>query len=268
MNFDFSVYFNQDYDWHMEKPHFHNGFEILLSLSEGGNFFVEKRLYPLHHGTLLLLDDAVLHHSTTDKVSYQRYVLHFSRATLAEIATPKSDLLHIFDNVNHCFDLDPESLMEIQGLFDRCLNTSVTEFGGALARDIAFLELFLAICRKLNTQQPTISANTMDFVRIAPIIDYIQNHLSESITLDELSEQFFFSKYYLCRIFKSATGFRINEYINYCRVLKSCTLLRKGCSVQEAGEKSGFTNNANFIRVFGRMVGKPPGKYARDYRFI
>ena len=105
-----------------------------------------------------------------------------------------------------------------------------------------------------------------DFLRVSPILDYIRNNLSEPLTLDQIASQFYISKHYLCRIFKSATGFSVMEYIIYSRVLKARQLLKEGVSVQQAGEMSGFSDNSHFIRTFGHLTGTSPGRYAREYQ--
>ena len=105
-----------------------------------------------------------------------------------------------------------------------------------------------------------------DFLRIAPILDYIQENMTESLTLDQISSKFFISKHYLCRIFKSATGFSVMEYIIQSRVLRARQLLQEGVSVQQAGELSGFSDNSHFIRTFGHLTGVTPGRYAKEYQ--
>ena len=105
-----------------------------------------------------------------------------------------------------------------------------------------------------------------DFLRVAPILDYIRNNLSEPLTLDQIANQFYISKHYLCRIFKSATGFSVMEYIIYSRVLRARQLLKEGVSVQQAGEMSGFSDNSHYIRTLGHLTGTSPGRYAREYQ--
>ena len=73
---------------------------------------------------------------------------------------------------------------------------------------------------------------------MAPILDYIRDNLAEPLTLDQIAGRFFISKHYLCRIFKSATGFSVMEYIIYSRILRARQLLQEGVSVQQAGELS------------------------------
>ena len=66
---DFSISLNQDETWHMDKLHFHESVELLLSLSDGGDFFIGQDMYPIQKNTLFLLDSAVLHrtvHELTD----------------------------------------------------------------------------------------------------------------------------------------------------------------------------------------------------------
>ena len=103
-------------------------------------------------------------------------------------------------------------------------------------------------------------------MRVAPILDYIRAHLAEPLKLDQIAGEFFISKHYLCRIFKSATGFSVMEYIIYSRVLMSRQLLQQGVSVQQAGELSGFSDNSHFIRTFGHLTGTSPGRYAKEYQ--
>ena len=97
-------------------------------------------------------------------------------------------------------------------------------------------------------------------------LDYIRDNLDQPLTLDQIAGQFYISKHYLCRIFKAATGFSVMEYIIYSRVLKARKLLQDGCSVQEAGELSGFSDNSHFIRTFGHLTGTSPGRYAKEYQ--
>ena len=86
------------------------------------------------------------------------------------------------------------------------------------------------------------------------------------MTLEEIAGWFFISKHYLCRIFKSATGFSVMEYIIYSRILRARQLLQEGVSVQQAGELSGFSDNSHFIRTFGHLTGTSPGRYAKEYQ--
>lgn len=267
MNLNYQVSLNRDSEWHMHRPHFHEGHEVLLSLSDAGSFFVERNLYPLRRGTLLLMEAAVLHRSIADTaVVYERYVLHFTGETLAALSTKQTDLFSRFSGIIRCFQLEEKRLLSLAALFEKLSQARSGSFGADLRQDITFIELLLTICTLLDDKEPVNAPRTADFARVEPILEYIQHNLSESLTLDSIAERFFISKYHLCHIFKAATGFSVGEYIIHCRVLKARALLRNGLSVQAAGEQSGFRNNAHFIRTFGELSGISPGRYMKAYR--
>lgn len=267
MNLNYHVSLNRDSEWQMQRPHFHEEYEVLLSLTDAGCFFVERNLYPLKRGTLLLIGEGVLHRSIADAVPvYERYVLHFTTDTLAALSTSETDLRTRFSTVNRCIQLNEENLLPLASLFQKCSLPGAPGFGSDLRRDIAFMELLLTISGHLEDKTPEKIPQRADFARVAPILEYIQRNLSEPLTLSSIAGHFFMSKYHLCHIFKRATGFSVGEYIIHCRVLKARALLRQGCSVQDAGERAGFRNNAHFIRTFGELSGISPGRYMKAYK--
>lgn len=265
MGKNFELRFNRDNDWRMERSHFHEDFELLLSLSDGKNFFVRDMLYPLQRGTLLLLSNAELHRSTGgEERTYERYVLHFSPEYVSSLSTKQSNLISFLRASPRYLQLSEEELSQMVKLLEAC-RRPVIRFGDDIRLEAAFVEVLLTICELFGAQESSTPLQLSDFVRVAPMIDYIQQSLTEPLNLDMLAEKFFISKHYLCHLFKQATGFGVVEYIIHCRILHAQAFLRQGKSVQEAGEESGFHNNAHFIRTFHKLVGIPPGRYGREY---
>ncbi|SKC70409.1 AraC family transcriptional regulator [Maledivibacter halophilus] len=266
MNFQYEINFNRDSKWHMHSDHFHEGYEVLLSLSNAGSFFVENNLYPLRRGTLLVIKNTALHHSIADpQVVYERYVLHFTEETLSAISTAQTNLLLRFNKANHCIQLDENELLLLTSLFEKCYKPQSSNFGDDLKRDILFIELLLKICTFLEDKDYINTFTTNNFIRIIPILDYIKCNIDKNLSLDIIANHFFMSKYHLCHIFKEATGFTVVDYIIKYRIFKARELLRKGYSVQAAGEMAGFRNYAHFIRTFGNVSGISPGRYKKKY---
>lgn len=94
------------------------------------------------------------------------------------------------------------------------------------------------------------------------ILTYINQNISDPITMEQLAKEFFLSESYICRIFKSATGTTIGKYITARRISIAKAHLNEGMSVSEAFEKSGFTDYSNFFKAFTKAVGVSPKKYA------
>ena len=245
-NVEFHLQLNHNVTWNMSRLHFHDHYELLLPLTSPGNIFVNDQVYPLQRGTLYLIGENTLHRTIATGFP-ARYILHIGRKALAELSTPQTDLTQLTHDSFRRAALSTDEMTEI-------------------------IELFQALERNKN-DAPVLNASTAgeairnkDFLRVAPILDYIRDNLAEPLTLDQIAGRFFISKHYLCRIFKSATGFSVMEYIIYSRILRARQLLQEGVSVQQAGELSGFSDNSHFIRTFGHLTGTSPGRYAKEYQ--
>lgn len=94
--------------------------------------------------------------------------------------------------------------------------------------------------------------------RIRSIIMYINNHLTDAIKLDDLSKRFFINKHYLCKTFKKSTGYTVNRYINYKRILLAQELHRNGKSLLQSSLDAGFNSYAHFYKMYVKQIGKPP----------
>ena len=263
---EFHIQLSQDDAWSMSRLHFHEFFELLLPLTSSGNIFVNDQVYPLQRGMLYLIGENTLHRTIVNGF-HSRYVLHIGRKALSELSTPQTDFLQFTKNSFSCSILDEGEFNALQKSFQTLSgNENDGTFGGDLKQTISLMELLLQMGPILKLSNSGESVRNKDFLRIAPILDYIQENLTEPLTLDQISSKFFISKHYLCRIFKSATGFSVMEYIIHSRILRARQLLQKGVSVQQAGELSGFSDNSHFIRTFGSLTGTSPGRYAREYQ--
>lgn len=270
MHFDFSVKYNQNSQWVMDRNHFHEGFEILLSLTDAeGSFFIEDHLYPLKKGSLLLINDAVLHHSVVNNDAiYSRFVLHFSKDTLEAVSSPQTNFLDKLEHLPQYCLLNEEKLNLLTAMFIACEPHEVNKFGYDIKRKMAFINILLFVIEELDDPDKLQPAMPTNFVKVMPILRFIQTHITKELSLDEIADQFFISKYHLCHMFKEATGFTVNNYIINYRILKARELLRKGESVQATAEQTGFKSYSHFIRTFTKLTQVSPGQYMRSYRDV
>ncbi len=261
---EYSIRRKRDDQWAMPQPHQHDCLELLLSITEGGSFFLIDNRYPLQKGTLIVLQDHVLHRSVTASGDYERYVLHIPRQTLEEASTGKTDFLSVIKG-NHCLQLDDFTFRQIQSLVEQCYVSS-DEFGVDVLQNCAFFSLLVMLGRLLS--ETTLFSVPKDGLSasVRQAVDWINGHLSEDLSLETLTEHCYVTKYHLCRLFKMETGFTVVEYIIRQRLQRAASLLRGGESVQKAGEEAGFQNYNHFIRTFSRLMGISPGRYQRQHR--
>lgn len=99
--------------------------------------------------------------------------------------------------------------------------------------------------------------------KLMPVMRFVQKEY-QTVTLEELSEKFHYSKTYLNRMFKECTGTTVGQYIKDLKLQKGKELLKNGAlSVDEIAEKIGYEDSAYFIRIFKKNFGITPLQYRK-----
>lgn len=98
--------------------------------------------------------------------------------------------------------------------------------------------------------------------------EYIkQNYSSPELTLEGIAEYLKIAPNYLSTIFSKNLGKRLFEYINEYRLEQSIELLLNTTkSINDIGEESGFGSSRNYIRIFKKYKGLPPGAYRKQHQ--
>ncbi|MBW4600021.1 MAG: AraC family transcriptional regulator, partial [Calothrix sp. FI2-JRJ7] len=93
-------------------------------------------------------------------------------------------------------------------------------------------------------------------------IDYMQYHLSEDISLEDIAAYVGISQYYFVRLFKQSTGYSPYQYLIKCRIerAKQLMMLRQG-SITDIAVLVGFTSQSQFGRHFKRFTGMTPKQF-------
>ncbi|WP_169082551.1 helix-turn-helix domain-containing protein [Paenibacillus sp. PL91] len=102
--------------------------------------------------------------------------------------------------------------------------------------------------------------------RTSQVIDrisqYIDEHLSEDLSLVRLAEIHYFNPSYLSRFFKQERGINLSEYIDTCRARRAKKLLRDNdLKVREVAVSVGYEAAHSFTRFFKKVTGMTPQEY-------
>ena len=93
-------------------------------------------------------------------------------------------------------------------------------------------------------------------------IAYMDEHLTEDITLEEISDVAHMSKNYFCRQFKKLNGISPWEYITVKRIERAIRYIENTDLTRlEIASKCGYNNASNFYHAFKKVTGKAPGDY-------
>jgi AraC-like DNA-binding protein len=93
---------------------------------------------------------------------------------------------------------------------------------------------------------------------------FIEDHIGERISLDELARQAGVSRFHFARQFRLSTGESPMGYLRRMRIERSKTILQtRDSTIAEVAARLGFSDQSHFTRIFGRLVGVSPGSFAR-----
>ena len=94
------------------------------------------------------------------------------------------------------------------------------------------------------------------------VIEYIQEHLDQSLTLTKLASLINISPHYFASLFKQSIGTPPHKYITKCRLEKAKTLLhQKDLPIAFICQEVGFQNQSHFTRVFRQHFQITPKAY-------
>lgn len=245
-------------DFHI---HCHNTYEMYYLLKGDVDVLVEGKMYHLSAHSLILLSSNVLHGIRfNSEADCERYTLHFhpdilsmENRTLLLSAFPdteKHSRKEVFYEQTQQFELNTffKSLVACSKLPQELSEKFFPIYLTALLSQINLM------CRSLNPSEKSIAVSRT----ILDIIDYLNEHLNEKITLDTLSERFFISKNYLNRAFRKATGTTVRDYLIYKRVIFAKQLIINGVSAAEAAYQCGFGDYSAFFKAYKKVLGHSP----------
>lgn len=128
------------------------------------------------------------------------------------------------------------------------------------------LSLKTLLVRVVQTQQLSIlENNAASSHRFEPVVQYIREHLTQSISVETLCKKALMSKTVFFRLFKETFGISPVEYITRERIRLARQLLADPLmNVTEVCYQSGFSNVNYFTRLFKRMEGVPPSVFRQS----
>jgi AraC family transcriptional regulator len=95
--------------------------------------------------------------------------------------------------------------------------------------------------------------------RLKKTISYINDHLSQNISLEELAQEVGMSKYYFCKLFKQSVGLSPYQYLIQQRVERAKKLLHQGnLSITEVALAVGFCDQSSLSKHLKRLTGLTP----------
>lgn len=271
----FPMTVNHDDLWSFEGKnvpiHWHNDLEINLIREGEAVFQVYQKSYRVRTGEGFLLNRNVPHSCSSPGNEHVRYSTILVRPDflygdfgsdverkcfqpfLQNSAIPCIYLTGFDENGKEIL----QKLNQVEEAFDRKRFCYELKIKGLLCE--AFAMILYGHRQELTKFVP---ANLQELERLEKMLNYLNMHFTEVISLQDLADQVHLSREVCCRLFKKMTGKTITGYLEEYRVNKSFSLVQSGrYSMTQITEMVGFSNPSRFASAFRKRFGCNPGEY-------
>jgi AraC-like DNA-binding protein len=246
------------------EKHCHTTIELIYVVKGKGSYIVEGSEYPLSPNTIILLRPYEYHYvCPREDCPYERYVVHFDEGFPFEAEKTLSPFLlkkytarsgvyfseqTVIEPVRHAFEaFDTAHKYFCDNKWDR--SDGFTFLRSLVTQIVGFLSVACST-------EPTPPQKNL----LSDVIEYVNDHIDETLTLEDLSREFFVSKYHLCRAFRRYTGTTFLSYLTTKRIMMAEKLMQEGESATEASYKVGFKDYSTFYRAYRKQTGSAPAR--------
>ncbi len=211
---------------------------------------LENRHFHAQEGHIVMLDCYVPHSYCSSK-GWDALWLHFdgicARGYYEAIIAGGSPVITLKNNYR----------------FEKYLNKVYQQFkSGPSVKEALLNNYIVNILTELLISQDTKNPGVMSASLISDSIAYINDHLTEELSLNELASQASLSPFYFSRLFKKETGFSPHSYIITTRINNAKFLLRTSdLSIKSICFSTGFTSESSFCTTFRKETGMTPSGY-------
>lgn len=270
LNSDFKLFHlldegNLNYDYH-----YHDFDKIIIFIQGSVTYRIEGCAYRLEPYDIILVSHNDIHRpDIASHVPYERIIVYLSPGFLNAYRSESYDLSACFQKSKelHSHVLRIHS-MEKSSLYHTLTNLEYACTHDGYAKElycqVVFLEFMIQLNRASLTNRVQYLPPSTGDARILSIMDHINRHLTEDMTVDSIAESFFISRYHLMHLFKEETGYTLFDYITEKRLLLARERLRTGNSVTEVCFSCGFKNYSTFSRAYKNKFHISPSETMKE----
>lgn len=243
--------------------HFHDFNKLVFLLSGKVDYFIEDTVCHMEPGDVVLVRHHTIHRVEIDtNVIYDRIILYLDPVSMTSENTENS-LEYCFDQSDHTgiyhLQPDPEEQTVLASLLHSLENAvSDQNYAADILQKSYLLQLLVQINR-LTLKMPADTVPAAVESSLAPVLSFINEHLTEELSIDDLASAAHLSKYHFMRLFKTEIGFTAAAYIKRKRVQRAAQLIRSGMSAADAALECGYRDYSSFHRAFRDIFSLSPG---------
>lgn len=250
--------------------HWHTPIEIIMPLENTYSIVYNNQQFKLYPGEIIFICPGVIHSLYAPETG-KRIILQAELPMIHEL----KELESVLSLLNPTFIITADKFPKIHEKIYQYILEIANEYkeDSPLTETLIYariLEIFALIGRS-HTNRMTLLDNgnlkqkeyTEKFMYIC---NYINEHCTEDLTLEDIASYAGFSKYYFTRLFKQFTNVSFYKYVNKKRIATAETLLiNPEFTITEVALHSGFSSPSAFIRMFKLLKSCTPTQFRQMY---
>lgn len=246
----------------------HHFYELYFILRGSIRVIVEEQDLRPVLGEALIYPPHCMHRvmHTDPSIPYERFYIYLSREYLQAMSTPEYNLADALDGLTgggrYCFTPGETAVSELVPLADEIIEAAKDTSPAAVLANRCRMTVLLI--RLLGLLEASVVRAENASSRMHQLICYINQHITQPLSLDQLVSVFGITKYALLHEFKEHTGMSIHQFILTRRVFLAQQLIDQGAKPNQVCEQSGFADYTSFYRAFKARTGKSPNQYSKQ----
>lgn len=237
---------------------------IMYIHSGSGSIVDREKNYPLAPGCLCFVGANRFYYTLPDHPElYDRSKVFLSNHDLSKVLDlfPEDlQMKNLFTPNSMVYAQIPsETVWQIEAIFDDLAQYEDRDYYHDALVTSHYIKLLILLNEyATNTVFPV-------FGIVQKATEYINCHIHERLTIDEICSVLHVSKYYFCKKFKQSTGLTVMNYILMTRIISAKNMLENSdLAIGEISSRCGFSSQSYFCRVFKDESGMTPLQYQKS----
>ncbi len=269
---DFEIFYYSDLHFVNVTPHMHDYYEFYIFMEGDAQIEIEGEKRPLESGQICLLPPGVTHRSVVTDTGkpYRRFVFWISKDYASRLMQESPDYVYLMQQASssgrYVFTYSGKAFPLILSKAIRLLEeVNGNRYGRNAALSLCANDLILTLNRSVYEEEhPQEAGEETDLLQM--LIQYIETHLDEELSLEALSRQCHVSKYYMAHFFQKNLGISVHQYISGKRLEACRTAILAGEEITKVYTEYGYSDYSAFFRAFRKEFGYSPKEYREIYQ--